>query len=207
MTGVIGQSSAGRPRSIEADQTIIQAVVDVLVDRGIEATSIAQVARSAGVTRATVYRRYADKTTLLVAGLRTSFGDPPNSPVIRDMEDLVEEWATAASQARVRKLVRRLYDARDADPQLAGAYERVLRRFGDRARRALKAAQQAGEFPAHAEVDIVLDLLLGAFWQHLITRPDTASRTEVEACLRGVLRQLGHRPQLSADSGTARTTW
>lgn len=194
----IDQPAAGRPRSVEADRAILEAAVDLLIDRGFEATSIEQVARSAGVTRATVYRRYPDKTTLLIAALEAAFGDPPSSPVIRDVEHLVEGWASAGSQPRLRKLVRRLYGARDIDPQLALAYEGLFGGSRDEARRrALQAARGAGEFPADADVDIILDLLLGAFWQHLVTRPDTASRPEVEAYLRGALRHLGYRPNNS----------
>jgi AcrR family transcriptional regulator len=68
----------GRPRSPEADAAILAAALDLLLERGIAATSIEQVARRAGVTRATVYRRFPDRTQLLIATVEAAYGNPSN---------------------------------------------------------------------------------------------------------------------------------
>ncbi|MCO1580443.1 TetR/AcrR family transcriptional regulator [Crossiella sp. SN42] len=185
----------GRPRSKEADAAILGAALELLIERGAEATSIEQVARRAGVTRATVYRRFPDKTRLLIATVEAAYGNPPQSPEIRDVEQLVAGWVLVLTDPRQRRLLRRLYGAIEDNPELASAYHDQFGRHRDQARRdVLERARDRGQLPADSNLDILLDVLTGAVWQHLAVRPDTGTADEVEQFLRAVLHQIGYRP-------------
>ncbi|WP_161780879.1 TetR/AcrR family transcriptional regulator [Amycolatopsis orientalis] len=187
---------AGRPRSREADAAILDAALELLIERGAEATSIEQVARRAGVTRATVYRRFPDKTRLLIATVEAAYGNPPPSPEIHDVEQLLAGWAHVLADPRQRRLLRRLYGAIEDNPELARAYQDQFGRHRDRARRdVLERARDRGQLPADSDPDILLDVLTGAVWQHLAVRPDTGTAGEVEQFLRAVFHQLGYRPE------------
>jgi AcrR family transcriptional regulator len=189
------QPAPGRPRSREADAAILAAALDLLIERGVEATSIEQVARRAGVTRATVYRRFPDKTRLLIATIEAAYGDPPPRPEIRDVEHLLAGWAHVLADARQRRLLRRLYGAIEDHPELARTYHDRFGKDRDRARRdVLEQARERGQLPPDTDPDLLLDVLTGAVWQHLAARPDTSTPTEVEGFLRAVLRQAGYRP-------------
>ncbi|PRY41264.1 TetR/AcrR family transcriptional regulator [Umezawaea tangerina] len=185
----------GRPRSKEADAAILGAALELFIERGAEATSIEQVARRAGVTRATVYRRFPDKTRLLIATLEAAYGNPPRSPRIVDVEQLVAGWTLVLSDPRQRRLLRRVYGAIEDNPELARAYHDQFGRHRDQARREVfERARARGLLPADSDPDVVLDVLTGAGWQHLATRPDTGTADEVERFLRAVLHQVGYRP-------------
>ncbi|MCO1660062.1 TetR/AcrR family transcriptional regulator [Pseudonocardia humida] len=185
----------GRPRSKEADAAILGAALELLIERGAEATSIEQVARRAGVTRATVYRRFPDKTRLLIATVEAAYGNPPQSPEIRDVEQLVAGWVLVLTDPRQRRLLRRLYGAIEDNPELARAYHDQFGRHRDQARRdVLERARDRGRLPVDSDPDILLDVLTGAVWQHLAVRPDTSTAGEVERFLRAVLHQIGYRP-------------
>ena len=191
----------GRPRSAEADTAILAAALDLLLERGVEATSIEQVARRAGVTRATVYRRFPDKTRLLVATVEAAYGNPPASPEIRDVEHLVTGWAHALAEPRQRRLLRRLYGAIDDLPELATAYRSRFGEHRDQARnRVFARARDRGQLPADTDPDVLLDVLTGAVWQHLVSRPDTSTPAEVEQFLRAVLHHAGYRPEGDRDA-------
>jgi AcrR family transcriptional regulator len=56
----------GRPRSTEVDRAIIDAVLEEVIEEGIDGMSIEQVAARAGVAKATVYRRWPNKEALLL---------------------------------------------------------------------------------------------------------------------------------------------
>ena len=56
----------GRPRSATADQAIRDAAVELFAERGFEGVSVEDVAERAGVSRATIYRRYPSKVDLIV---------------------------------------------------------------------------------------------------------------------------------------------
>lgn len=186
----------GRPRSREADAAILNAALELLIERGVQATSIEEVARRAGVTRATVYRRFPDKTRLLIATVEAAYGNPPRAPEIEDLEQLLAGWAGVLADPRQRRLLRRLYGAIEDDPELAQTYQSQFGRHRDHTRRdVLTRAREAGQLPEDADIDVLLDLLTGAVWQHLAAYPDTSTPFEVERFLRAVFHQAGYRPE------------
>ncbi|KOX22348.1 hypothetical protein ADK67_24285 [Saccharothrix sp. NRRL B-16348] len=185
----------GRPRSGEADAAILGASLELLIERGAEATSIEQVARRAGVTRATVYRRFPDKTRLLIATVEAAYGNPPRNPEIGNVDQLVAGWTAVLADPHQRRLLRRLYGAIEDFPELARTYQELFGRHRDQARRdVLAQARDLGQLPADTDLDVLLDVLTGVVWQHLATRPDTGAADDVERFLRAVLHQAGYRP-------------
>lgn len=60
----------GRPRDTAKDQAILLAAGDLFMEHGYEAVSVDAVAQRAGVSKATIYARYADKDALFAAVLR-----------------------------------------------------------------------------------------------------------------------------------------
>ncbi|MEV5839552.1 TetR/AcrR family transcriptional regulator [Nocardia sp. NPDC052112] len=191
----VDDRAPGRPRSRQADAAILNAALELLIERGTEATSVELVARRAGVTRATVYRRFPDKTRLLIAAVEAAYGDPSRTPEIHDIEHLLAGWAYVLTNPRQRRLLRRLYDAIDDYPELAHAYRDLFGQHRDRVRKdVFEQARGRGQLPADTDVDILLDLLTGAVWQHLVTRPDNNTAEDVERFLRAVLHQVGYRP-------------
>ncbi|MEV5890297.1 TetR/AcrR family transcriptional regulator [Nonomuraea fuscirosea] len=187
---------AGRPRSQEADVAILSAALDLLIEQGAQQTSIEQVARRAGVTRATVYRRFAGKTELLVRTLEwANHDDDPGFTGWRDLEHMFGDWASYLAEPRNRLLLRRLYGSRDDHPELMAAYRLVS--GGRRAaavRAALAGARAAGRLPAEVDVDVVRELLSAAVLYHVGTRPDDQEPGQVLAYFMTIMKQFGLRP-------------
>lgn len=61
----------GRRRSAEADQAILDATLDILAEEGYGGFSVHKVIRRAGVSSATLYRRWPDGDALVAAALRS----------------------------------------------------------------------------------------------------------------------------------------
>ena len=77
----------GRPRSLEADRAILRATVDLLAGEGYGGVTMEGVAALAGVGKATVYRRWASKSDLVVDAIsacRESRWQPPDTGSTRD---------------------------------------------------------------------------------------------------------------------------
>ncbi|MBB5778698.1 MULTISPECIES: TetR/AcrR family transcriptional regulator [Nonomuraea] len=55
----------------ETTQRLIVAAVDLFTEQGYDATTVAQIAERAGVTKSTFFRHFSDKRELLVAGQET----------------------------------------------------------------------------------------------------------------------------------------
>ncbi|MCX5206525.1 TetR/AcrR family transcriptional regulator [Streptomyces sp. NBC_00237] len=183
----------GRPRSRAADEAILTAALESLIERGIAWTSIEQIARRAGVTRATVYRRFPNLTELLVRAIEWEYRNTdPEALNWPDVSAMVSDWADQLSEPRARRLIRRLYGTLDDLPELLRTYDSVHGSHRGRAvRDVLKRARATGQLPPHSEPETLQQVLSGAALQHLAAYPDTISAQDVEAYFLTILRQAG----------------
>src|SRR5437764_1460247 len=84
------RKAPGRPRSARADEAIIEAVLDLLADgTPAESLSIEAVAAKAGVGKATIYRRWANKEALLVDAVASLKGELPRLAGESVRDDLI----------------------------------------------------------------------------------------------------------------------
>jgi AcrR family transcriptional regulator len=91
----------GRPRSSHADAAIANAVLSLLAEgTTVEALTMEAVAARAGVGKATIYRRFADKDELVLAAVEAVKPRPPEPAGVSVRDDLV---AIAAHVGRVRE--------------------------------------------------------------------------------------------------------
>lgn len=92
------------------DETIVAAARELFIEGGLPGVSIEAVAGRAGVTRASVYRRYADRDALLLASVESiRIEQDPEDLDGPSVEAMVRDWARVLSSPANRSLVRRLY--------------------------------------------------------------------------------------------------
>jgi AcrR family transcriptional regulator len=65
------KKSAGRPRSHQSHQAILQATLDLLAEMGYDRLSIDAIAAHAGVGKTTIYRRYRSKEELVADAIES----------------------------------------------------------------------------------------------------------------------------------------
>ena len=191
----------GRPRSAEADEAILGAAVELLIERGVDQVSVEQVARRAGVTRATVYRRFPNLTALLVSAVEWEYRDAdPEGLHWPDVDGMVAHWAAQLSRPRDRKLMRRLYAAVDDFPELLQAYADAHGRHGVEAVRAtLDRARSSGELPPHVDSAVLQQMFSGAALAYVGVYPDDSGEDAIRAYFTDILRQVGYRPAASRE--------
>ena len=80
----------GRPRDTTVDQRILHATTSLLAQKGFRGRRVDDVARSAGVPKSTIYRRWPSLTDLAVAAVDDALGD--RETVISDdpLDDLAQ---------------------------------------------------------------------------------------------------------------------
>lgn len=195
MTDHSGQRP-GRPRDPEVDAAVLASAREVFVERGVEATSIEAVARRAGVSRLTVYRRYRNKQELLVAMLVWSRDEPglDLDPERARLDELTEVLTRALVRPQVQQLLVRVAGAAIDHPELIRAFWRSF----VQPRRAELAAvlvrmQELGRFEAAADPDAVMDMVAGAVLYHLVMRPDERDEDALRVRARAALRHAGLR--------------
>jgi AcrR family transcriptional regulator len=193
----------GRPRNTEADTAILDSALDLLIERGVDGASIEQIARQAGVTRATVYRRFPDKSQLLIAAIHHGYNLPdgrtdlPELAEPRDVEEMLSWWARAIAgpeRRRTRRMIRRLMFSLHDHPELSDAFAAVSVKPRDQWIHAVLDRERArGRFPADTDVDVVQQILTGAIATHLLTQPDDSTAQQAEDFLLAVLRETRYR--------------
>jgi AcrR family transcriptional regulator len=70
----------GRPRSEDVDHLILEAVLDVVAEVGITSVSMEGIAARAGVSKASIYRRFDSKDKLTVAAVEYMREQSPEIP-------------------------------------------------------------------------------------------------------------------------------
>jgi AcrR family transcriptional regulator len=93
----------GRPRDASVDAAIIQSALEMLDEVGLKAVSMDGVAARAGVSKATIYRRWDSREDLLidaVAGLVASVEVPETDDIRADLVTLLVRWRTFMSEMK-----------------------------------------------------------------------------------------------------------
>ncbi|MEU8326431.1 TetR/AcrR family transcriptional regulator [Nonomuraea sp. NPDC048881] len=193
---VAGVERHGRPRDPGNDAAILEAALDLLIERGAAGTSVEAVAQRAGVAKLTVYRRWRAKEDLLMAALEHARApDVDAAPAGRSIEELVGSVAELLSRPRFRALMARVIGASVDYPKLVAAYtERYLRPRLDAVAQVARQAVEAGHLPAGTDPGVVQDILAGSIGSVLLQHADDVTAEQIERRMRTLLGHIGYRP-------------
>jgi len=154
----------GRPRSSAADAAILSAALELLPEQGFRSFSMEAVAVKAGVSKATLYRRFPSKHELVAAALRTirSASTAPDTGSFRgDLIELVrQEVARAKHVPHIGRLAARLLgDLADEADMLALVHETVMATDRERLSAIVRRGIARGELRAELDVALATELL------------------------------------------------
>ncbi|MEV3853395.1 TetR/AcrR family transcriptional regulator [Streptomyces sp. NPDC050095] len=176
----------GRPRSEAVEQAIIEGVVKLLED-GVPLTglSIERIARTAGVGKATIYRRWSGKEELFVDVLRSIEEPEPELPGTSMRDDLIcllENQRRRGLSMRSSALLHNVIAQMKSLPRLWDAYHEIVvaprrRTMYDVLRRGI----EDGELPAGIDVEFANDLIVGPMLLRTVMRTDAPLAEELPA--------------------------
>ena len=172
----------GRPRSPEADEAIRNATVDLLATVGYANLTMSGVASRAGVSTATLYRRWRSKLDLVVdvLGARAEENPVPDTGSLEgDCRAILQTLVDKARTTRTTPLLAGLVGEIGRNPDLASALRAHL--IGPR-RAALNdvfaRAKARRELRDDVDVSVAGDLLFGPLYHRLlITGEPVTTRT------------------------------
>jgi AcrR family transcriptional regulator len=152
----------GRPRSVRADEAIIEAVLDLLADgTTVEAMSIEAVAARAGVGKATIYRRWPNKESLVVDAIGALKGPPPDvtGETLRDDLLTLLSSTNKASASRAGRIMPCLIPELQRNPELHRQYQRIAEPRRERMREVLRRGIADGVLRADLDIEVTATLL------------------------------------------------
>ncbi|MFG3345021.1 TetR/AcrR family transcriptional regulator [Streptomyces sp. NPDC048018] len=171
-----GGGRRGRPRSEAVEQAIFDAAVGLLESGlALADVSIEKIARTAGVGKATIYRRWPGKEELFVDLLRSvEPPDPvlPGTSLRDDFVVLLETMRQRGLAKRTSALLHSVFSQMQLYPKLWDAYHHTVieprRRMG---LDAIRRGVERGEVRTDLDVELVNDLFVGPLLLRSIIRP------------------------------------
>ncbi|MFC9621656.1 TetR/AcrR family transcriptional regulator [Streptomyces sp. NPDC056930] len=190
----------GRPRSAAAERAILDAVVELLeAGEPLAGLSIERIARTAGVGKATIYRRWSGKEELFVDVLRDI--EPPEPTVsgtagLDDLRLLLESLRRRGLAQRSSVLLHNVFAQMKSHPKLWSEYQCTVvvpRRAAMLA--AVQRAVDAGELRGDLDVELMNDLFLGPMLVRTIHRPEAPLPEDLaDSIIRVLTEGLAPRP-------------
>ncbi len=181
----------GRPRSEQARKAILRSTMRLLQQTGFADLSIEAIAAQANVGKATVYRWWPNKGTLVADAFVSSSAKqlrfPDTGSVYSDMSLQMNRWVGLLRSPRGR-IVAALISGGQTDKELIEAFrERFVRPRRLEAYQILQRGIERGELPRNADLDIILDALYGAIYMRFLIWHEGLSEDFVNEVCRLVL--------------------
>jgi AcrR family transcriptional regulator len=184
----------GRPRDPETDKKILSAATGLLMQRGFEKMTVDDVAREAGVGKATVYRRWPSKSDLALAAmssiLMAEFPEPRTGSVVSDLREGILAAVRFANSEQGAAFIRMCVVEAMRDRRVAQVYRESSERRERQSRAAFEAAVDAGEVRPGARLDHALHWIGGLFAYAIITDRPMPREEDVPEMLEFVLRGI-----------------
>ncbi|WP_367323675.1 TetR/AcrR family transcriptional regulator [Streptomyces sp. HUAS ZL42] len=167
----------GRPRSEAAERAILEGTMKLLEDGvPLAELSIERIARTAGVGKATIYRRWSGKEELFVDVVRSVEPDDPELPGTSMRDDLVVLLETFRQRGLARRqsaILRNVHAQMKSSPRIWNAYDATViapqRRLG---LEVLRRGRENGELRQDIDLELVNDLFVGPMLVRSVLRPD-----------------------------------
>ena len=152
----------GRPRSARADEAIIEAVLDLMAEgTTVEALSMEAVAARAGVGKATIYRRWPNKESLIVDAIGSLKGPLPElaGESIRDDLLTLLRSTIKGRASRAGRIMPCLIPELQRNPELQRQYQRIAEPRREHMREVLRRGVASGELRADLDIEVAAALL------------------------------------------------
>ncbi|MFF0591958.1 TetR/AcrR family transcriptional regulator [Streptomyces antibioticus] len=167
----------GRPRSEAVERAIIEGTMKLLEDGvPLAEISIERIARTAGVGKATIYRRWSGKEELFVDVLRAAEPDDPELPGTSLRDDLVvllEALRVRGLANRSSAILHNVHAQMKSSPKIWAAYDSSViaprRRMG---LEVLRRGRENGELRADVDLELLNDIFVGPMLVRSVLRPD-----------------------------------
>ncbi|MFH9826641.1 TetR/AcrR family transcriptional regulator [Streptomyces bobili] len=196
----------GRPRDATRDRALLDATLAVLTESGYGALTTAAVAARAGVSTATLYRRWPSKEVLVVdaaAAYAQELTTPTDTGTLEgDLRALLRDKATSLT-GKEGGVLRTLIGEAAYNTALAEALTNafmlpVRRRMEEITQRAVAR----GEIPPVEHADLLGDLVIGPMMSRFFLTPLRADQVDAATAAQTadhllplLLRAVGHKGQ------------
>lgn len=167
-------NGAGRHRDRRIDQALIEATVDLLVHHSYSGVAVAEIARRAGTTLSSLYRRWSTKAELVH---EAAFPDtqshlpPPTDDIGTDIRAMIATISDVCGSTIARAALPGLIADAASD---AALHQRMITRFTDRfapLRTRVNDARSRGQVHSGVDQDRLVEIISGVVLWRVLFNP------------------------------------
>jgi AcrR family transcriptional regulator len=161
----------GRPRRAETDRSIGAAALRLLHESGPSGVTVEAVAAESGVAKTTIYRRHADRESVLRAALAAAIV-PPDSPVGDTPRERIR-WALDRTWRQMTDVLGRGGLAAiltNEDTRFTDLFRSVLDPYADALIALIRSDMADGDLRTDLDPETVVSMLVGAYLGELVRR-------------------------------------
>ena len=193
-----GKRAPGRPRSEDARKAILRSTLRLLQETGFPDLSIEAIAAHADVGKATVYRWWPNKASLVAEAFSRSADEElrfPNTGSVRDDVSMQMKHLVRVLRGRRGRIVAALIGGGQSDPELIQAFrDRFMMPRRQEAYETLRRGISRGELPEDLDLDLTLDTLYGSLYMRFLIRQTGLSDDYVDEVVALVMDGAAARP-------------
>jgi AcrR family transcriptional regulator len=201
-----------RTQSATAHQKVLDAAVQLVAERGADATSMDAIARKSGVSKATIYKHWADKDALLLDMLAEVHGlhRRPTFDSGNTKASMVAVLAyRPAENAELREQIMPhfvAYGARNVEFGMAWR-NMVMEPPRQELKRLMKLGIKRNELLPDLDLDLCLTLLLGPmiYWYAFLKGKSPAPKSLAEGVVDAFWKAFGRRVNSETYTGPVRS--
>jgi AcrR family transcriptional regulator len=193
-----------RPRSEEARRKALAAAGDLIIERGVGAFSIEEVAARSGVAKTTIYRHWPERASLIIDTVRSTFehvGTPDTGSLRGDLEAFFSGMVRADLSGRIGQLMPCIIDAASRDPEIGSLFERIKDEREYPIRTIVERAQARGELPDDLDARVVMGTIVGPIVFRKIMQRMPIDESYIRGCLDVVVTGLAAHAAASGRAG------
>jgi AcrR family transcriptional regulator len=187
------QARRGRPRVEGLDQALLDVTLEFAGEVGLHGMSMDELAQRAGVSKATIYRRWPSKERLVLEALNQAMRpfDVIDTGSLRgDLDDYLGELARRMATGKASDVLPDLIAASVRDPNLRVSLDEYIRHRRQPLQTILRRGLERGELAPDTDVEVVIDALIGPFVYRRLLSHDPLDAAFVERLLRTVLPRV-----------------
>lgn len=182
--GARARRPPGRPLDEQVSAEILDAAVALLTEEGFAGVSVDTVAANAGVSKASIYRRWSTKEALLLEAASCLSGGPvdlPDTGTLRsDLLALYAGFLPALIDGIPGQMLPQMVAEGTRNPEIRALLADFANGRRERWRIVIERATARGELVDDLDVEVVVDCLTGPLFTRLLVtgRPLTAALAE-----------------------------
>lgn len=169
---------------------------ELMLERGVDAVSIDEVARRSGVAKTTIYRHFASGDELIMTALAEmiqAVPSPDTGTLRGDLRVTIEGFLAIARDERNRHLFVSLLNRANTDPQFRPLHRELLDQRLAPFRAALRRAVERGEVDESVDLELMVTLVQGPFVALRVIENESISDEQIDGLLDLIVRALAPR--------------